>query len=193
MAIFRWIKWLGYIYILEGKVGLDLAHLLEFCRVDNVDFIDDFNKECISLKEYADIKKDDDILLISSRKNFLPLARTAKDLKLSFKMRTDFVAKMVDDYIANKLEYNRDNTVGIIISGPSDSKHRGQIEEFLRDSGVNLVFICSNEKERKDAKDRIQDSPYFYTYKSDLYSRFTFASVVISEGGEKFHPSVTPV
>ncbi|MDE5603946.1 MAG: hypothetical protein K2I71_08580, partial [Helicobacter sp.] len=178
-----------YIYP-RGKIGLDIAYLLEFIgyKKENIVFIDDA-QEGLGLDSY--IFNPQHKVLIASRKNYLSLASKLHKRGIVYEDGMDFIARELDRYFLETLKFSRNNTLGVITSGPSGSKHRGDIEKILKQRGVNVVFFCSSLKEMERAKDRIGDSVAFILNEGEILRRITFMGVALSECYEKFHHSVS--
>lgn len=226
-----------YIYP-SGKVGRDIAHILEFCGFmkDKIYFLDDnsemnLNKlapqiakaqkpfldsiessfnfaQTLSLslsqgREYqinnkinseinSEINEPQAIILLASRRYFLKLAQNCKEHNLFYKDGCEFAANALDAYLAS-LNMFPNNTIGVSICGPSGSKHRGSIEKILKDRGLNVIFCCSDEKQKADAADRIGNSPALILQEEDILRRVKFPGVFIVESSERLPASVSTI
>lgn len=174
-----------------GRVGEDIAYLLKFTGVleENVLLVDDAS--AFDLEAYLKVRKPDDVVCIASERYFFDIARKLDVCGITYCNGMAFVAKALDQYFMQRKSPAL--TVGVITAGPSGGKHRGNIEAILKENGFEVVFLCADEEEMVNAKERIGDSAAFVLREKEIIKRITFASVIISEGGELFHPSVTCV
>lgn len=172
----------------KGKLGLEIEALLRFVGYNNIGFIDDNDKiKNIQNYQYSNNEK----ILISSRRNFMTLAKKLKDKNIPFSCGCEFVAECLNNYFSQR--YNKNNLIACIIAGRSGSKHRGNVENFLKQMGIEIVFLCTNQKEKDDAQDRIGNSVALIIEDKEILSRINFFRIAISESQERFHPSVTSV